>query len=143
MINKKQIEVYKHYEGYIEMWVRIGTKEEKEIISGKVWYLIVELLRDIANSKEKEEDIRKLLEEKIEDKEVIDELMKMAMDKKDTLIVIPDPINLNKADDFKLIDIVTFERKYHKPETIAAAEKEIKKREKKGTIIWERSKKNR
>ena len=141
MINKKQIEVYKHYEGYIEMWVRIGTKEEKEIISGKEWYLIVELLRDIANSKEKEEDIRKLLEEKIEDKEVIDELMKMAMDKKDTLIVIPDPINLNKADDFKLIDIVTFERKYHKPETIAAAEKELKRREKKGTLIWEHFKK--
>lgn len=141
MINKKQIEVYKHYEGYIEMWVRIGTKEEKEIISGKEWYLIVELLRDIANSKEKEEDIRKSLEEKIEDKEVIDELMKMAMDMKDLLIVIPDPTNLKEMGAVELIRITTSDKKYHKPETIAAAEKELKKREKKGTLIWEHSKK--
>ncbi|GCB33262.1 hypothetical protein [Bacteroides faecalis] len=135
MINKKQIEVYKHYEGYIEMWTILGKKEEKEIISSKEWYLIIELLRDIANSKDKEENIRKSLEEKIKDKEVIDDLMKMAMDKKDLLLVIPDPVNLKKADDFKLVDIVTFERKYHKPETIAAAEKEIKKEKKRNDYM--------
>ena len=135
MINKKQIEVYKHYEGYIEMWTILGKKEEKEIISSKEWYLIIELLRDIAKSKDKEENIRKSLEEKIKDKEVIDDLMKMAMDKKDLLLVIPDPVNLKKADDFKLVDIVTFERKYHKPETIAAAEKEIKKEKKRNDYM--------
>lgn len=138
MITKKQIEIFKYFQGDIDMWARIGTKEEKEIMSDDNWYSIYELLQDIANSKEKEEDIRKSLEKEIEDKEVIDELIKIAIDKKDLFMVIPDPTNLKEMSAVELIRITTSDKKYHKPETIAAAEKEIKKREKKGTIIWER-----
>ena len=75
MINKKQVKIFKDYQGYMDIWILLGTKEEKENISEDDWNIIGELLIEIANSKK---DIRKLLEEKVEDKETVDELIEMA-----------------------------------------------------------------
>ncbi|MDD3036494.1 hypothetical protein [Bacteroides sp.] len=75
MITKRQVEIFKAYEGYIDIWALRNKKEEKESMSDDDWRSISKLLIEIANTKQ---DVRKLLEEKVEDKEAIDELIEMA-----------------------------------------------------------------
>ncbi len=75
MINKKQVEIFKDYQGYIDIWAMIGTKEEKENMSDDDWYVIGKLLIEIANTKQ---DVRNLLEGKVEEEEAKDELIEMA-----------------------------------------------------------------
>lgn len=51
MITKNKILVYKKYDGDLDAWARIGTSEEKNIMSDDDWYLIDSLIQEIIISK--------------------------------------------------------------------------------------------
>jgi len=45
MITKEKISIYKKYEGNPNAWARIGTSEEKELMSDDDWFLIDSLIQ--------------------------------------------------------------------------------------------------
>lgn len=76
MINNKKVLIYRKYEGNLDVWARIATLEEKEIMSDDDWYLIDELIQDVIISKQNMEET---LKKNVEDKETIDEILNIAM----------------------------------------------------------------
>ena len=47
MITKGKLDIYKHFNGDIDGWARIGTKKQKMIMEDKDWLLIESFLQDI------------------------------------------------------------------------------------------------
>lgn len=47
MITKEKISIYKYFNGDIDGWARVGTKEQKAIIKDKDWFLIEGFVQDI------------------------------------------------------------------------------------------------
>lgn len=76
MINNEKILIYKKYEGDLDAWARIGTLEEKKAMSDDDWYLIDNLIQDAVISKS---DIIEILKRNVENEEVMDEILGIAM----------------------------------------------------------------
>lgn len=47
MITIDKIGIYKRFNGDIDGWSRVGTKEEKSIMTDKDWFLIEGFIQDI------------------------------------------------------------------------------------------------
>ena len=47
MITIDKIKIYKRFNGDVDGWARVGTKEEKSIISHIDWFLIEGFIQDI------------------------------------------------------------------------------------------------
>jgi hypothetical protein len=47
MITIEKLKIYKHFQGDIDGWARIGTKEQKSIIKKRDWFLIEGFIQDI------------------------------------------------------------------------------------------------
>lgn len=47
MITIDKIKIYKRFNGDIDGWVRVGTKEEKSIMNNNDWFLIEGFIQDI------------------------------------------------------------------------------------------------
>ena len=48
MITIDKIKIYKRFNGDIDGWARIGTKEEKSIMNDNDWFLIEGFIQDIS-----------------------------------------------------------------------------------------------
>lgn len=48
MITIDKIKIYKRFNGDVDGWARIGTKEEKSIINDNDWFLIEGFIQDIS-----------------------------------------------------------------------------------------------
>ena len=47
MITIDKIKIYKRFNGDIDGWVRIGTKEEKSIMNDNDWFMIESFIQDM------------------------------------------------------------------------------------------------
>ena len=75
MITKEKISIYKKFGGDSDAWARIGTPEEKKIMSDDDWYIIDSLIQDIIISKT---NLIQKLKLKIGNDELINEIIHLA-----------------------------------------------------------------
>ena len=51
MITLEQLKIYNRYDGDMDMWTRTGKSSEKKLMTSDDWYLIDNLIQDIAIAK--------------------------------------------------------------------------------------------
>jgi hypothetical protein len=84
MVTQEKIAIFLKYGRDIDAWARIGTAQEKGIMSDADWYEIYGLLPDILllktgkASEEYASRIKQTLPEKVSDEEVLQQLMNLA-----------------------------------------------------------------
>jgi hypothetical protein len=85
MITIEKINIYKYFNGNIDSWARVGTKEQKAIMNDKDWLLIDDLIQDIRLlekalvSEIYMKTINERLNENCDSEETISELKKMTV----------------------------------------------------------------
>ena len=69
MITKEKVEIYRRFGGDIDGWARIGTKEEKSIMSDHDWYLIENFIQDISLVRKKlaSKDFARSMDERLKE----------------------------------------------------------------------------
>ena len=69
MITKEKIGIYKKYHGDIDGWARMGSPSEQELMQDEDWYVIDDLLQDLALMKDGKtsEDYNQKLMQKLMD----------------------------------------------------------------------------
>lgn len=84
MITVDKIKIYKRFNGDVDGWARIGSKEEKSIMNDEDWFLIEGFIQDINLVKKGLASdtfmnlINERLKEKCDSQETIQEIKELA-----------------------------------------------------------------
>jgi len=88
MITKEKLEIYRHFNGDIDGWARIGTSTQKRIMSDKDWGEIDNILQDLllVNGKTVSDEFKKKIYENLkthtDNESTMDEILSMSCSNK-------------------------------------------------------------